>query len=64
MIAKRLLVHCNLASSNSEAKRMIKQSAIKIDGEKIDNPNIEITPINGMIVQVGKRKAARLKVVS
>jgi len=60
--ASKLLLHCKLVPSTSEAKRMIKQSAVSIDGQKINDPNAEITPKNGMIIQVGKRKFARLKV--
>lgn len=60
--ASKLLLHCQLVSSGGEAKRMIKQSAAGIDGEKLDDPNTEITPKNGMIIRVGKRKFARLKV--
>ncbi|MBL7146554.1 MAG: tyrosine--tRNA ligase [Phycisphaerae bacterium] len=60
--ASKLLLHCQLVSSGGEAKRMIKQSAAGIDGEKLDDPNTEITPKNGMIIRVGKRKFARLKI--
>jgi tyrosyl-tRNA synthetase len=41
---------------------MIKQSAVSIDGEKISDPNAEIEPTDGMVVQVGKRKFVKLKV--
>ena len=60
--AGKLLVHCRLVSSGGEAKRMIKQSAVSIAGKKITDPNAEIVPEDGMIVQVGKRRFARLRV--
>jgi tyrosyl-tRNA synthetase len=60
--AAKLLVRCKLVPSSSEAKRMIKQSAVTIDGKKVSDPNAEITPITCMTVQVGKRKFAQLKV--
>jgi len=60
--AGKLLLHCKLVSSGGEAKRMIKQSATSIDGEKLKDPNIEITPEDGMVIRVGKRKFARLRV--
>jgi tyrosyl-tRNA synthetase len=41
---------------------MIKQSAVSINSEKIADPNAQITPADGMVVQVGKRRFARLKV--
>lgn len=60
--ASAFVLTCGLVASGSEAKRMIRQSAVSIDGEKISDPNEEITPTDGMVVQVGKRKFARLKV--
>ena len=60
--AGKLLLACKLVSSGGEAKRMIKQAAVIIDAEKIDDPNKQIAPADGMVVQVGKRKFARLKV--
>jgi len=62
IMASKLLVKCGLVSSGGEAKRMIKQSGVSIDGKKISDPNAEVTPADGMVVQVGKRKYARLKV--
>ena len=58
--ASKLLLHCKLVSSGSEAKRMIKQSAVKIDGRRIDDPNEQIIPTKGMIIQVGKRIFAKI----
>jgi tyrosyl-tRNA synthetase len=57
----KLLVGCGLIESGGEAKRMVKQGGVRINDEKIDDPNLEITPAEGMVVQVGKRKFARLK---
>jgi tyrosyl-tRNA synthetase len=62
--ASKLLLACKLVPSGSEAKRMIKQGAVEIDGTKIDDPNAEITPKDGMVIQVGKRKFAKLKITS
>jgi len=62
--ASKLLLACKLVSSGGDAKRMIKQSAASIDGEKLTDPNAEITPKDGAVIRVGKRKFARLKVNS
>jgi tyrosyl-tRNA synthetase len=62
--AGKLLLACNLVSSGGEAKRMIKQSAVSIDGKKLNDPNAEINPKDGTVVRVGKRKFARLKVTA
>jgi tyrosyl-tRNA synthetase len=52
-----VLVDSGLVSSNSEARRMIKQGAIKLDSVKIndDSMEIELKEINGKILQKGKR---------
>jgi len=62
IMASKLLVTSELVPSSSEAKRMIKQGAVEIDKNKIDDPNTSITPTDGMIIQVGKRKFARLRI--
>jgi tyrosyl-tRNA synthetase len=60
--AAKLLLHCKLVASGGDAKRMIKQSAASIDDKKLSDPNAEIIPADGMVVRVGKRKFAKLKV--
>ena len=57
-----MLQHCKLVSTGGEAKRIIKQGGVRINEDKIGDPNMEITPADGMVVQVGKRKFAQLKV--
>ncbi len=59
---KQLLVNCKLVDSGGDAKRMCAQSAVTINGEKATDPNAQITPANGMTIQVGKRKFAKIKV--
>ena len=56
-----LLKDSNLVSSTSEAFRMIKQGAAKMDGEKITNNNLEPT-VGTSVYQVGKRKFARVTI--
>ena len=41
---------------------MIKQGGVKINDNKISDPNQPVTPEDDMVVQVGKRKFARLKI--
>lgn len=55
----KLIVDAGLAASNSEARRALKQGAVKIDGEKyIGDENIQLA--DGMIIQVGKRKYIKI----
>ena len=63
IMASKLLVKSKLVPSGSEAKRMVKQGAVEIDKNRIDDPNSMITPANGMIIQVGKRKFAKIQVL-
>ncbi|MBA7647242.1 Tyrosine--tRNA ligase [subsurface metagenome] len=63
IMASKLLLHCKLVSSGSEAKRMIKtQSAVSVNSSKISDPNAKIMPTEGMVIQVGKRKFAKLTI--
>jgi tyrosyl-tRNA synthetase len=62
VMAAKLLVVCELVASGGEGKRMVKQGGVSVDGRKIIDPNEEITPREGMVVQVGKRRFARLSV--
>ncbi len=56
-----LLTSLKMVPSNAEARRMIQQGAVKINEKRVDDVNAEITPENEMILQVGKRKFAQLK---
>ena len=58
-----ILRSSGLVSSNSEAFRMIKQGAVKIDGTKISDKGLVIAAGTKHIFQVGKRKFARVTVI-
>ncbi len=51
-----------LVSSTSEAIRMIKQSAVKIDGEKVTDTSLELKSPFKAVFQVGKRKMKRISI--
>lgn len=59
-----LLKDAGLTASTSEAIRMIKQGAVKIDGEKISDPKTEIAVGTKQVYQVGKRKFARVAIIA
>ena len=54
------LSQCKLTSSNSEAFRMIKQGAVKLDGEKVEDKGLNLDKGQVLVAQVGKRKFARI----
>ena len=56
----KLLVSSGMAGSTSEARRLIQQGGVKLDGEKTGDPNLQIEPVSGMLIQVGKRKFIRI----
>ena len=56
-----LLREAKLVSSNSEARRMIQQGAVRVNGEKVEEIDARVPVENGTIVQVGKRKFASVK---
>ena len=62
LVIGSLLKAAGLVSSTSEAMRMIKQGAVKIDGEKISDPKMQLAQNSVHIYQVGKRRFARVTI--
>ncbi len=56
----KLIKLAGMASSNSEARRLIQQGAVKIDGEKIGDIDKNIKADKEFILQVGKRRFAKI----
>lgn len=57
------LTQASLTASNSEAFRMIDQGAVKIDGEKVSDRGMALAQGFSGVIQVGKRRIARISVV-
>lgn len=57
-----ILKQAELTSSTSEAIRMIDQGAVKLDNEKVSDKSIKISRGNTVVLQVGKRKYARVTI--
>ncbi|MBS95172.1 MAG: tyrosine--tRNA ligase [Chromatiales bacterium] len=55
-----LLQKADLVSSTSEAFRMIKQGAVRIDGERVSDKGLEVPAGTSHVCQVGKRRFARV----
>jgi tyrosyl-tRNA synthetase len=51
-----IMVAAGTTDSTSEARRLIKQGAVKIDGEKVSDINLELSPGSTSLLQVGKRR--------
>jgi len=57
----KALVECNIEPSTSQARRDIKQGAVKINQEKVHDEQLQLSS-GEYVLQVGKRKFAKLKV--
>jgi tyrosyl-tRNA synthetase len=55
-----LLKQANLVGSTSDAIRMIKQGAVKINGDKVEDTRLILSEPGENVYQVGKRKFARI----
>jgi len=58
----KVVAETGLVDSNSQARRMIKQGAVRIDGQKYKKINLDIEIKDGMIVKIGKRRYAELRI--
>lgn len=58
-----VLMRAGLVESTSEAVRMIKQGAVRINGERVENQKLEIAIGESHLFQVGKRRFAKVKIV-
>jgi len=56
----KLMRLLNFASSNAEARRLIEQGGVTLDGEKITDPNLEVEIKKPLILKVGKFKFAKI----
>ena len=58
-----LLKQSGLTEGTSASFRMIKQGAVKLDGEKVTDRGLELTRGNVVVAQVGKRKFKRITLI-
>lgn len=58
----RLLVEAKMAAGTGEAKRLIQEGAIRLDGEQVKDPNfsVELNDTETKVLQSGRRKFVRL----
>ena len=59
-----LLKNAGLVTSTSEAVRQIKQGAVRVDGERVDDPGLAFEVGNTHVFQVGKRRFARIVITA
>jgi tyrosyl-tRNA synthetase len=56
----QILKQAGLTASTSEAMRMIEQGGVKLDGEKVSDKALKLPASGPFVIQVGKRKFARV----
>jgi tyrosyl-tRNA synthetase len=61
MFLADILVDTKMVESKSEARRLIEQGGVRVDGAVIGSREAVIEPVKDMIVQVGKRKFIKVK---
>ena len=60
LLLAKLMVNVGFAKSNGEAKRLIKQNAVSIDGNKVKDQYLEIDKDQQFILKAGKRRIAKI----
>ncbi|MHC4134156.1 MAG: S4 domain-containing protein [Planctomycetota bacterium] len=55
------LVRDAFGLSGGEAKRLVKQGAVTLDGERLTDPNAAVAVQGGEVLRAGKRRFARLR---
>jgi tyrosyl-tRNA synthetase len=62
VLLARAMTEAGLTKSNGEARRSIEQGGVKLNGEKVSNINLELAEVGDYIVQIGRRRFARIVV--
>jgi tyrosyl-tRNA synthetase len=57
----KLMADAGLVASNGEARRLVKQGAVKLNGQKLSDADQEVAPCGELILQAGKRRFVRIK---
>lgn len=58
-----IIVKCGFARSRSDARRLIRQGGVRLEGAKVSDENAEIVLGGDAVLQVGRRRFARLRTV-
>lgn len=57
-----LIVLAGFAATNGEARRFVRQGAVRLNGEQVTDETLAFPPCGGEVLQVGKRRIVRLTV--
>jgi len=56
----KLIVLSGVVSNKSEARRIVEQGGVRINGEKVNDPNFDVTVEEGMILKIGRLNFIKL----
>jgi len=56
----KLLMEAGLVKSTSDGRRMVKQNAVSVDGQKVTDVDTDISAKGTVLLQVGKRRFCRV----
>jgi tyrosyl-tRNA synthetase len=62
VLLARAMTEAGLTKSNGEGRRAIDGGGVKLNGEKVSDTNLELTTAGEYIVQIGRRRFARIVV--
>lgn len=57
----KLLAKAEMAPSNSEARRLVQQGAVTLDGDKVSDPTATLAIADGQVLRAGRLRFARLR---
>lgn len=57
----KMLVLAGLAESNSDARRLIAQGGVTVDGQRVNETNAAVEVKDGLVLRVGRRRFARIR---
>lgn len=57
-----LLLIADLCESKRDARRFVSQGSVKVNGKKINDENMDVPVEDGMVVQVGSRNFAKIRI--
>jgi tyrosyl-tRNA synthetase len=63
MLITQLLKQADLAASASEAQRLVEQGGVRVNGERVSDKALKFAAGDEVLVQVGKRKVAKVRLV-
>ena len=64
LLLTQVLKQAGLTGSTGEAMRMIEQGAVRVEGERVEDKALRLTGAQTLVMQVGKRRFARVKLLA